>query len=1203
MLTKSETKTIYDLVHGAGREYNSRVFLRYETQDVLHEVTYQTFMEECDAFSSWLEEQDRTVGRKMRVAILGSSSHPYLTVLLGVMSHGNVVIPLDVQLDYTGLADCLNRSDVDILFYDWEHHSVVEGARALCPTVCATISLQHGKHVPCLDGILTKYKGQSVLPDVREKDCAMVLFTSGTTGKSKGVMLSNANLIDNVFNADAEGNADNRIMLNVLPIHHVFCINCDVLSTLRYGSVLALNQDMRRLSDHLKLFAPTEMRVVPMIAKALYNRIALLSRQEPKRSIFEIRSEVLGKNMRRITTGGGYLAPELAANFWRIGVPIAQGYGMSECAPKIASADWNRQDKVASVGKVVRGCQIRIVAGEIQVKSPSVMMGYYKDPERTAEVMTEDGWLCTGDLGYVDEDDFLWLTGRKKNLIVLSNGENVAPEQLENLFEGEQLIEEILVYGEDDAIVAEVFPNFKYADAASVTDIRAAISETINRYNQELPSYKRIARFTLRDTPFPKTSSKKILRSHYFEQKKNNLATEANALQPENDLQKQIYDLIISQLGHSRFGIDTDIFEAGLDSMGSVMLLAELYDKLHFSITLNELMSNPTVEKLEALCRQTQERAQASSPVDYTPREIYPLTNLQLYFAYVVRGNTTANLPYFFRLGRRIDLLRLKKAIEDVFEVHPALKNIVQLDEGVFKNFRDDSRKIDIPIVKMSDSEWEKTKGTLLVPYLYTPGEPLYHIAIYETESANYLFFDIAHIIGDGTTMHVLFEDIDALYHGKTVEKETYSFYEYILDEKQRDAEGVRTKNEAYFQNLMQDFRIRKSILARTDCHDLGNGQNASLKGRFTELTKKKLLAFCRENAVSENVLFLTAFNYTVGIFSNEKDVVSSSIHSGRTDSRWARIAGPLFLTYFFRYTNVPHKTVPELLKKSARQIMDTMNCTISTLHADEMFIQYQGDLLHVEKIGGEPITREPLQLDSLPFHLQIMADDRGYFYELRYWENRFDRSQLEIFLTAMEAITKAMLDESSVRRLKSYLPQSLFPKHYATTAAAINEAAGFPLIPTVSGDTRVKAYVFDETCRKQPLGAWGQLYILDYPTTGYLDQITNPYGSGVLYQTGKTARILPDGTLDLLEKGGRTVIHEGIKGRHFLDLYKLETLLTGYEGVRRAEAYVRYAEKNQLVLIADIYGSKEPDPDKLRAYLADYCEESLIPADIRFHE
>src|SRR5699024_8301867 len=133
----------------------------------------------------------------------------------------------------------------------------------------------------------------------------------------------------------------------------------------------------------------------------------------------------------------GYLAPELAKNFQDLGISIAQGYGMSECSPKISSPDWSRPDKIASVGRVVEGCQVRIVDDEIQVKSPSVMMGYYKDPENTAQALTEDGWLRTGDIGYVDEEQFLYLTGRKKNLIILSNGENVAPEQIENMFEDE----------------------------------------------------------------------------------------------------------------------------------------------------------------------------------------------------------------------------------------------------------------------------------------------------------------------------------------------------------------------------------------------------------------------------------------------------------------------------------------------------------------------------------------------------------------------------------------------------------------------------------------------------------------------------------------------------------------------------------------------------------------------------------------------
>ena len=226
-----------------------------------------------------------------------------------------------------------------------------------------------------------------------------------------------------------------------------------------------------------------------------------------------------------------------------------------------------------SVGKIVDRCQVRIVDGEIQVKSPSVMMGYYKEPDKTAEAITEDGWLCTGDLGYVDEENFLYLTGRKKNLIILSNGENVAPEQLENLFVDDRLIEDILVYGEDDMIAAEIYPNFKYADAAGIDHIEETVAQIIKKHNEGLPSYKKIARFHLRDIPFAKTSSKKIIRSQYFSQKKQEAEEQVNVHKPENDLQQKIYDAVSAVLGHSRFGIDTDLYSAGLDSLGSVLLL------------------------------------------------------------------------------------------------------------------------------------------------------------------------------------------------------------------------------------------------------------------------------------------------------------------------------------------------------------------------------------------------------------------------------------------------------------------------------------------------------------------------------------------------------------------------------------------------------------------------------------------------------
>jgi len=1192
MMLYENTRTVYDLVHNAAAEHGDRVFLQYEENGEVFRVTYKEFARECDSIAAWTRDKRAQVGHKLKVGILGVSSHHYLAVLLGVMSGGDTGIPLDVQLNAEKLADCLNRSDVDVLFYDWDFHPLTEEVKDACPNVTEYISLQHGKHVNCSDKILKAYAEQRVESDAKADECAMILFTSGTTGRGKGVMLSNGNLMDNNFCTTDTNHPENEIYLNVLPIHHVFCLNGDVFTVMRYGGILCLNRDMKKLAEHILLFEPTVIRMVPMMAKTLYNRIAILNRQHPEIPIRKIKEQVLGTRLHKIISGGGYLAPELAANYQRLGIAIAQGYGMSECSPKISSPDWTRPDKIASVGRIVDRCEVRIVDGEIQVKSPSVMMGYYKEPDKTAEAITPDGWLCTGDIGHVDEEEFLYLTGRKKNLIILSNGENVAPEELENLFEDERLIEDILVYGADDTICAEVYPNFKYAEAANITDIEGTVTQIIKKHNGELPTFKRIMRSSIREVPFAKTSSRKIIRNQYLEGKKQEEQKEKNLRMPETALQKQIYECIAAVLGHRRFGIDTELYEAGLDSLGSVLLLTDLYQILKISMTLDDLLQHASVLKLEAFALA----GAGENKVDYTVRPVYPLTNLQLYFAYVMRGNTTANLPFFYRLDERTDLRRLKFAVEQLFEVHPELKAIIQMAEGRYQIFRDDKRKIDIPIVKLSDAQWAETRKGLLYPYLYGEGENLFHIGIYETDSANYFFFDIAHIMGDGMTMNVLFEDLNQLYLGKAVEPETYTFYEYILDEKDRDARGLRTKNEAYFQGLMKDFKVRKSILTRKDCYSLEHGVNAVLKDRFETLNRRNVTAFCRKYGVSENVFFLTAYNLSIGIFSGEKDTVSSSIHSGRTDSRWNRLAGPLFLTYFFRCTETTDQTVPELLKANGKQIMDTMRCYISNLHADEMFFQYQGDILNIDTIGGYPAERQHIQLDALPFHLQVFTDERGYYYELRYWENRFDAAQLRNFMIVMESLMDAMQEETLVRRVNRHLPEKLFPLHYTIGVEAFNQAAKDQLVSGTGGSETIKVYVFDENCKKKPFGAWGRLYVMDHKPAKYLDEITNPYAPGTLYDTGRTARILPDGSLDFLEQGGRTIMQEGIMGRQFHDLYQLETVLKQVPGVEEAAAYVRYTEGNKLVLTAEVKGTMAQDADALKAYVEAQCGKAHVP-------
>lgn len=1203
MINYENTRTVRELLEKSVADFKEIPFLRYEREDdIVCDISYERFGELCRIIGAFVNEWAAKEQRPIKVGLFGSSSVHYISVMVGVMASGNIAVPLDNQLDMDHLADCLDRSDVDILFYDWELRPMVEDVMDKCPKIREYYSLQSVRKVPSLNDILRdmrftgkEWSADGKGKDVDPEDLCMILFTSGTTGRGKGVMLTNANLVGNVLSTERIDDGELPVVcLNVLPIHHSFCINTDIFQMMIKGVTLCINGPLSLLGKHLRMFEPHVMHMVPMIAKALYNKICAVAAADPGLTERDALHMVYGRNISRIVCGGGGLSADLARKYADMGVRIGQGYGMSECSPIISEPVYERLDKIASAGKVMQRVEVRIAeGGEVQVRSPFVMKGYYGDPEITAETFTEDGWLKTGDIGYLDDENYLYLTGRLKNLIILSNGENVAPEEIEGGFETEPLILDILVYGEDDMIKCEVYPNFKYAEANGITNVELEVEEIVKQHNKALPSFKRIMYTGIRRQPFAKTTSKKIIRDAFFKEKENSREIEKSLRLPVNEKQKKIYEVCAQILGHRKFGIDTDLYTVGLDSFGSIMLLTGLQDTQSFSVTLTELMENATVEKLAVIW----EEKEKSGTVDHAVRDKYPLTRLQMYFAYVMRGNTTANLPFFFRLGSRIDMNRMEESIRELFDIHPILRDRIQPGEdGRLYNFRDDTREITIERLSLSQKEWDDKRRNLLIPYTYAPGENLYHIGLYEVDEDKYLFFDVAHIIGDGMTMNILLQDLNRLYMKEEVKKSDYTFYEYLLDEMARDAAGLRDKDIAFFKELLNGVEIRRSILAKMDSYDLGTAHNASLKGMFTGLNKEDIQGFCRMYGVSENALFLSAFSYTVGLFGSQNDVVITSIHNGRTDGRWVQIAGSFFATYVFRYKKVPHETVEEMLHRNADQILHTMETHMSSQHADEMFIQYQGTLLDIPQIGGEPATGIKIQLDSLPFHLMIYEAKRGYTYELRYWENRFDKDMLEVFLEVMENILIAMREETSVRKLKDHLSARLYPRHFEIPATRLNAYLGKEVIPDADEKLMVKPYILDEYGIKKPYGAWGRLYILDQKVNGGTDSIESLYTPGTMYDTGIEARITPDKKVEALYQAGRTVMRETLGGRFFVNLFELEKTLMSYPGIDEAEASLQYGENNLFYVKAGLKTSKEIDHEELKKFVGEKLGKAMVP-------
>lgn len=503
--------TLYDLVSNARINYADKTFIREKVPEGIKETAFNEFYAGALKISAFIKDK---FGKSVHAGVIGATSANYLISYIGAMCGGNVGVPIDALLSVPDICELLDRADADVLFYDSRFEAAVPAMRKACSKVKLFVPLTDDAETENGDltvgAILEKYGAD--IPDrlPQAGDLAAILFTSGTTGKAKGVMLTHGNFMDNAFCCDNESTSED-VILTVLPVHHVYCFTCDILLSLRYGTTVCVNDSLMKVAQNLKQFAPTIILLVPMIAAAIYKQIKSAAKANPDVPIQMIAKGAFGGRLKTIYSGGAYLSPELIAAYEELGITIAQGYGMTECSPRITSGDLTMKSN-GDVGKIVRGCEVKIVDGEITVKSPSVMQGYYKDEKATAEAL-KDGWLYTGDLGHTDEYGRLYITGRKKNLIILSNGENVSPEELENKAEAAGIAQEVMVYPEEEVLTLELYPGNELYKNMTEEDMVKAVKEKVASVNKTLPSSKAIRRIRIRKDEFEKTTSRKIKRA------------------------------------------------------------------------------------------------------------------------------------------------------------------------------------------------------------------------------------------------------------------------------------------------------------------------------------------------------------------------------------------------------------------------------------------------------------------------------------------------------------------------------------------------------------------------------------------------------------------------------------------------------------------------------------------------------------------
>ena len=497
--------TIGEILVQAEKKYGAEDAIRYKVnKNEIASKSYTQLKEDSERFSAVLQELGE---QGNHIALTGMTSYTWITAYFGIVNSGSVAVPLDVSLPLDDMCELIDRSDAAVFVVDEIRADVAAAAKERCPKLKYVISMQKPEST---DGILsyaqlTEKKEAGFSYEPKPDQLATIMFTSGTTGKSKGVMLTHRNLAENATCLDMKL-PERSVLLSVLPIHHAYCLSMDILKGVSLGSIICINDSLIRMAKNIKLFAPNIILMVPLMIETMAKKLEDAAGLPPE----IVKREVFGEQFQTICSGGAYLPPSMLDLFGKYGITILQGYGMTECAPVISTTvTWNIRK--GSVGQLMPNCEAKVVDEELWVKGSSVMQGYYKMPQETSETLV-DGWLRTGDLGYVDEEGFVYLTGRKKNLIITKNGENVSPEELENKIGENRLVQEILVREKEGIIEAEIFPDYEYAGKKGITDLQAALQEAIDRYNSGAPSYKKVYSLKVRETEFPKTPSKKIKR-------------------------------------------------------------------------------------------------------------------------------------------------------------------------------------------------------------------------------------------------------------------------------------------------------------------------------------------------------------------------------------------------------------------------------------------------------------------------------------------------------------------------------------------------------------------------------------------------------------------------------------------------------------------------------------------------------------------
>ena len=512
--------------------------------------SYIDFQNDVQSLSTKLIEMGM---QNQRIAVMGKNSYSWAISYLAATIIG-IVVPIDKEASKENVKEFLNVSNSKAIIADDKYLNEIFEFKSELKNETMLIDMQNTSKYMNLSDLIadgkklidegnSEYESVKINPD----EMKILLFTSGTTGNSKAVMLSHKNICSNIVSIASIVKVDNATrVLSILPLHHTYECTIGYLLVVYGGGTICYCEGLRYITKNIQEYQPTFILCVPLLLENVYKKVIKTLKSSLPEKYTKDESKIidnlpfylkgivknkvkksLGGKIKTFIVGAAAIKPDLVEAFFKLGIKVLQGYGLTECSPLVAGNN-DFYYKAASCGMPIPNVEYKIDnpndegVGEIIVKGPNVMLGYYENEEATKNVL-KDGWFHTGDLGYVDDEEFLYISGRSKNMILTKNGENIYPEEIENILNDDDLIEESLVIGtsngkDDVQVKAKIFPNIEaikeYLGNKFPTkeEISKILNEAVKKANEKLPNFKHIKSFKIMDEDFERTTTNKVKR-------------------------------------------------------------------------------------------------------------------------------------------------------------------------------------------------------------------------------------------------------------------------------------------------------------------------------------------------------------------------------------------------------------------------------------------------------------------------------------------------------------------------------------------------------------------------------------------------------------------------------------------------------------------------------------------------------------------